>query len=308
MEGIVSENLPILVIGYNRPDKLRTCLRALQAVPRLDVYVVIDGPKSNRDADLVAECQEVVGTFARLYGPVVYEFRIENRGCATGVPEAIDWFFDRVEFGVIVEDDIVVSPDFIAFAKSALDSYRDDGNVLMITGCNLAPHAIRADGLCFSRIPMIWGWATWKNRWVRYQSTAKAKPSAALLRDIYHFVDGRIAPFIYWASVILIRGRLGNTWDSHLVAVACQSRSLTLLPPRNLIMNMGNDGSGTHDPVDLGLRIESGPRIDMKTGGISTLTICPEYDRYLEVSIYGATFSAFWRRIGRIVRSRIWTR
>ena len=63
-------------------------------------------------------------------------FREQNLGCKLAVSEAINWFFEHVEAGVILEDDCLPHPMFFPFCAELLERYRDDERVMVISGNN----------------------------------------------------------------------------------------------------------------------------------------------------------------------------
>ena len=69
-----------------------------------------------------------------------------------------------MERGIILEDDILPRESFFGFCSELLDRYEDDPRVLAISGCNFVPPEFVTDPgpYRFSRVPHIWGWATWR--------------------------------------------------------------------------------------------------------------------------------------------------
>jgi len=52
-------------------------------------------------------------------------FRNKNLGCKYAVSGAIDWFFENVEQGIILEDDCLPDPSFFRFCQEMLKEYRN---------------------------------------------------------------------------------------------------------------------------------------------------------------------------------------
>ena len=63
-------------------------------------------------------------------------FRSSNRGCKLAVSEAITWFFEQVDAGVIMEDDCVPDSSFFPFAAELLERYAHENRVFLISGNN----------------------------------------------------------------------------------------------------------------------------------------------------------------------------
>ena len=100
------EIAPILILGYNRPDYLKNQLGFLKDQRYTNLYIAIDGPvpDNRQDELLVKECRELA-IDAKEWSGAKLLFSDTNSGCYLGVTKAIDWFFENVEFGIILEDD-----------------------------------------------------------------------------------------------------------------------------------------------------------------------------------------------------------
>jgi hypothetical protein len=122
----MSFEVPILFLGYNRPDlTLRTFTRILEITPT-KLYVALDGPKVQRKND-IQKCQEVkeIITSNIKSGCVVhYKFNTVNQGCGLAVKSAIDWFFTSEEFGIIIEDDCLPTLSFFPFCEELLYKFQ----------------------------------------------------------------------------------------------------------------------------------------------------------------------------------------
>ena len=97
-------------------------------------------------------------------------FREKNLGCGVAVSEAISWFFEHIEQGIILEDDCLPNNSFFEFCDTLLDIYRDNSQVSAISGNNFQqyPMALEED-YYFSAFPSSWGWATWRRAWEGFE-------------------------------------------------------------------------------------------------------------------------------------------
>jgi hypothetical protein len=75
----------------------------------------------------------------RLYSDV-------NQGCRLGVSRAIDWFFEHVDEGMILEDDCVPHPDFFPYCATLLERYCNDTRVWCISCDNFQNGQWRHEG------------------------------------------------------------------------------------------------------------------------------------------------------------------
>jgi hypothetical protein len=163
----VNVSKSVLLTGFNRPDAIARVLDAVRRYRPATLFVAMDGPRIDRPGE-AERCAAARGAVAAVDWPceVEYLLRNENLGCRRAMAEAIDWFFDHVEDGIIIEDDCLPSPGFFPFVESLLDRYRDDERVAMISGTNvLRKWRPRGESYFFGSYGAVWGWATWRRAW-----------------------------------------------------------------------------------------------------------------------------------------------
>lgn len=86
--------LPILIIGFTRVDGIQNLLNSLQIEQISELYVAIDGPRSNIDSEAQIEILSIIREFAnRSQVPLSLWHRESNLGVAVSVITAVDWFF-----------------------------------------------------------------------------------------------------------------------------------------------------------------------------------------------------------------------
>ena len=248
-------NEPLLLIAFNRPRHLHKLIDRLRQVKPTNIYAAIDGPRPNNveDARRVKECQELI---LGIDWPctITPRFQDSNLGCGLGVSSAITWFFEHVERGIILEDDIIPDPSFFPYCTELLDIYADDDSVFAISGCNFVPQSFQSHpqySFRFSQVPHIWGWATWRNRWDRYSLDINGWRSDLGFRKLWKKSGGNLPSTVYWASTFeLLARKEVDTWDGQLVYCSMVNNGLTATSNVNLIENIGFDLEATHTIED----------------------------------------------------------
>jgi len=232
---------PVLIVAYSRPEGISYLLRILETVGVTRVYIAIDGPKNLKDKNIQESIKIEIDKYINKSSIKIRVMtQSENLGVANGVISAIDWFFSCEELGIILEDDLRISEDFYQYAAQALEKYRIDPNVWMISGTQLFPAELNAQKCAWTNYPMIWGWAGWSKKWDEMrQSLLKTKHIG-----LKHLIDRR---YIYWAigANRALDGKV-DTWDTPLAFEFFIRKKLCLLPPVNLVSNIGNDEVSSH--------------------------------------------------------------
>ena len=296
MAELVDE--PILVIAFNRPDHLNQLLARLREVQPRSLFIAIDGPRRERPGDKqrVQQCRDLLGSID-WDCTVDTLIREENLGCGRGVSSAISWFFEHVEQGIILEDDIVPVPSFFEFCSILLDRYRNDDRVFAISGCNFVPSEALShpdDPYRFSQVPHIWGWATWRRSWSKHQLDIAGWQKDLSPISLWSRAGHSLSGAVYWASTfeLLARGKV-DTWDGQLVLASMISGQLTATSNTNLIENIGFGEDATHTVED---------RRELQPLGEARLPVKPvvvELDSGADSWTRRHHFGASWRGILR---------
>lgn len=232
---------PALIIAYARPDGIKTLLNCCREIGITRIYIAIDGPKSESVEIIQAKILDLIDNFRLQSGIEIFVWhRKENLGAAVSVVTAIDWLFSKELTGYILEDDLIPSSDFFVFAAMGLEKYAINSQVWMISGSRMIPEIQNARINDWSHYPMIWGWATWSNKWVKMREAFKIpEPNSCRF-----FFNPRYN-FWYFGS---LRANMGliDAWDVPLAFHQWVSKSYTVIPPVNLVTNVGFDSVATH--------------------------------------------------------------
>lgn len=242
---------PVLFLVFNRPDTTARVFEAIRKARPPRLYVAADGPRLSRDGEDVL-CTET----RRIASSVDWDcevktlFRDENKGCKLAVSEAITWFFDHEERGIILEDDCLPVPDFFRFCDEMLERYQDDPRVMLVSGDNFVSQApsLQFDGsYYFSVFGHIWGWATWRRAWKGYDvkmSSWNASHGQRLLKKVFPS-DGPMRRMWMETFTNMAAGKV-NTWDYQWIHHCWVNGGLSCVPRVNLISNIGFDERATH--------------------------------------------------------------
>jgi hypothetical protein len=241
-----SECAPLAVFAYRRPEHLRRAAASLAAnrdAPATDLYIFCDGAKGLRDAADVQAVRAVAHAVTGFGSLTVIE-RDSNLGLAASLIAGVTQVVEGHDRVIVVEDDLMLSPHFLAFMNQALDRYADEERVASVHAYLFPVRHVLPDSF-FLKGAECWGWATWRRAWRRFNSDA-----ADLLRQIrdrgleYEFdLDGT---YHYTATLeAQARGKI-DSWAIRWRASCYLADMLTLYPGRSLVRNAGFDGTGVH--------------------------------------------------------------
>ena len=233
--------LPVLVLAYNRPDLTAGLMEKIAAYAPERLYVACDGARASKagDDDLVQATRSCL-TSPSWRTAIHARFLSGNQGLRQGVEGAIGWFFDNEAEGIILEDDCHPTPDFFKLAEHVLDRYRDNGAVWGMTGSNSAGVTF-PDGVSygFIRLPLIWGWASWADRWQKNDSDLVSYPGnrSTIGIDGWPSIEHKLAFQRYLDSMV----RWGNpdSWAYRWAWSVMSQGGLWIVPDQHLVSNEG---------------------------------------------------------------------
>lgn len=233
---------PVLLLIFNRPDLTLQVFDAIKKAKPSQLFIAADGPRNEKEKILCEETRRVVEVIDweckvhRLY-------RENNLGCKVAVSEAITWFFDNVEEGIILEDDCLPIVDFFTFCDTMLNQYRNNPQVGHISGASfIASKPSSEYNHYLSSLGYIWGWACWKKTWDKYEIDPLANEFVE-----WSSLPGNFFQKMYWYNNLaqIHLGKL-NTWDFQLQYCLWKNKFKSVVCVNNLVKNIGFDERATH--------------------------------------------------------------
>jgi len=255
---------PIAFFVFNRPATTRRVFKAISEARPTNLLLIADGPREFKDGDSEA-CQQVREIVARVDWPcdVYQNFSETNLGCQERMISGLNWVFSLVEEAIILEDDCLPDSSFFPFCQELLERYRGDDRVAYISGANLVErYGKPADSYYFSRIGGIWGWATWRSEWMRYDRHLADWPELRAQRILGEIFDEPRA-VEFWTQIFnaMHEKRGPNTWDYQWLYTCLKNNSLAIVPSSNLVANIGFGADATHT-------IEEDPQLMLQANSI----------------------------------------
>ena len=252
-------NKAILLIVFNRPENTKKVFEAIRNERPRKLFVAADGPRHTHPDDQ-AKCLAArrIATAVDWQCDLKTFFNDSNAGCGRGPANAITWFFQHVDEGIILEDDCLGSHDFFLFCDELLERYRNDDRVMQIGGMNFDNAEIVADpySYFFSNHNMTWGWATWKRAWKFYDFEMKLYKTirnSAPFKTCFGSKDELdFFRTIFDRTVANMDGL--SWWDYQWEFARRVNSGLTIVPKKNLVINLGIGSDATHttDPQGTG--------------------------------------------------------
>lgn len=162
---------PIVIFAFNRLEPLKRLIASLlenEEAKESDLFVFVDGAREGKtnEKELVENVQKYAESISG-FKSVRCEFSLRNMGLGPSIISGVTRVVNQYGRVIVLEDDLVVSKNFLAFINDGLRLYEREQNVFSICGYSnrvKKPSDYNFDSYFCTR-SSSWGWATWADRW-----------------------------------------------------------------------------------------------------------------------------------------------
>lgn len=242
------KNAPIILFAYKRLDTLKQTVAALRSnelASDSELFIFSDAGKTQADIPGVEQVRSYLRTITGFKSIHISEAS-SNKGLAASIVEGVTEVLRSHRTVIVLEDDLVVSFNFLAFMNQCLNFYQAYSNVLSISGYTIPlsiPKDYEHDVYAFPRVSSH-GWATWRDKWARIDwevkdfdklqnSRSHQKQFNTAGSDLYRMLSRQM------------RGKIDSwaiRWQYHLF----NEQLLTIYPVVSKVQNMGFGNEATH--------------------------------------------------------------
>lgn len=243
----------VLFLIFNRPDTTKQVFTAIRKAKPPRLYVAADGPRSDKPGE-AEKCDQVrnIATQVDWDCELKTLLRDKNLGCGKAVSNAIEWFFNSEEEGIILEDDCLPNQSFFWFCQELLKKYKSDCRVMHINGNNFnAPvNQIISEenhsSYYFGSFAQAWGWASWRRAWKKFDYKIQTWPHCkrrGILINKFPNIGTYLEKSLHFDAVYA--GGL-DIWDYQWQYAVLINDGLVVVPHTNLVSNIGYGDDSTH--------------------------------------------------------------
>ena len=241
---------PIVVFVYNRPEHTRKTLEALSAnflASQSELFVFADGARANATSNDLAKLEETRKVIREKdwCGKVTIIERTDNAGLAASITSGVSRIVNEFGKVIVLEDDIVTAPSFLAYMNNALQVYENDEKVMHIAGFTfpwVEASKIEQETF-FYRVPSCWGWATWARAWKHYNDDSKDLFIKLCETNRLSYFDFEYSGgFLGQLNANIVKSV--RTWAVKWYASTLLQNGIALHPSVSLVNNIGFDSTG----------------------------------------------------------------
>lgn len=242
---------PVVVFAYNRAEKLKMCLKALETnslVEKTDLFIFSDAAKRVEDTEKVVQVRNFIHQYQQnsKFKKITVVEQPHNLGLSKSIIGGVTRVISEYQKAIVVEDDLIVSEDFLIYMNQALDYYQDMREYGSISAYTYPiPELKEYDkDIYVTRKGDCWGWGTWRDRWIQVDwsvSDFEAYVNDKKRRKAFNAIQ-------YGIDSMLVSQQAGeiDSWAVRWCYYLFFHHLLTVYPRVSRTKNIGFDGSGVH--------------------------------------------------------------
>lgn len=236
---MVENYAPLAIFAYNRFEEFVQTISSLKKNPECsdtNLYIFIDGARNKADENSIKKiyeyCQQIIG-FRELNITV----RDRNIGLKANIISGVSSVIEKFGRVICLEDDIVVSSNFLNYMNSSLQKYENREDVWHINGWNVNYNFKKEQKIFCSPVMNCWGWATWERSWKHFSDSFETNIKIWDISKRYKFNLSGSNSF-YSQLVGNFIGR-NNTWAVFWYATIFNNAGKCITPRLSLTKNIG---------------------------------------------------------------------
>lgn len=211
-----------------------------------ELFVFMDGPRNEDEKKQVEQVWSIIDNLKGFKEKHTYK-SYSNLGLAQSVIEGVNEVFHFHDTVIVLEDDLVVSHDFLSFMNCALDFYREREDIWSISGYTprldileyCSPH-----GVFLTPRAQCWGWATWVDRWKTVDWNVSDYDTIAHSKQLQREFN-RGGDDLFRTLKMERAGRI-ESWAIRWAYAAARQHRWTLNPNQSKVNNIGLNSSDSH--------------------------------------------------------------
>jgi len=279
---------PIIFFNLGRPEATRRVLDVIRKVQPERLFVVLDGARSEAEEEKRKEVKQILENI-NWDCEVRRNYSEKNIGLRQRIPSGIDWAFENTDKLIILEDDTLPHELFFPYCEELLYKYENNDKVMNISGVNFQNKLSSfKKSYHFSYIAQIWGWATWRRAWNKYDGDMQVWPQAekhGLMQSIF----GKSPEASYWRYLFdkMYQGKKNDNWDAQWAFTLFINKGLSINPSVNLVSNIGAGEGATHG-ADKSARLANRPAhaIELPLSHLESFEVDKRADKAIMRSVF----------------------
>ena len=241
---------PIIIFSYNRKTKLNNLIKSLKKNKEFKyskIYIYQDFYKPKENDKNIKKVKNTI-FFLKKIKETNFKivFRNKNFGLAKNIILGVTEILKIHKSAIILEDDLIVSKNFLNFMNKSLNFYKNKKKVWHINGWSFnifEANKLEHDNY-FLSFPSSWGWGTWQDRWKYFEKNSEKILKKENPTSIKKFnLDNS---YNFFSQIERNRKQTIDTWAIFWYYSIFKKKKLCVYPKKNLILNNGFNKNATN--------------------------------------------------------------
>ena len=160
---------PICLFTYNRLEETQQTVKALAnnfLAKESELYIFSDGWKNDDAKIKVNNVRAFLKTINGFKKVTVFESD-KNKGLANAIISGVSQIISKYGKVIVLEDDLITSPNFLDFMNDGLDFYKDNSSIFSISGYSMDLPSLKNNNKDYylGVRASSWGWGAWSRSW-----------------------------------------------------------------------------------------------------------------------------------------------
>lgn len=239
---------PIVLFCFNRPAHLAQTIESLQQnvlAPESELIIYSDGPRNKSDEPLIAEARRYLAQIEGFKRVTIIKSE-QNNGLAASIIKGVSEVLDKFQKLIVLEDDMLSTPDFLVFMNEALNAYEHRNDIYSVSayGPPISFPAGYNQDLYLAPRASSWGWGTWLSKWNKADWHVSAFPE--LTKDKVKRNQFTLGGEDLWPMLVKQQKKVIDSWAIRWTYSQFINHAYGVYPVHSKIRNIGTDGSGTN--------------------------------------------------------------
>jgi hypothetical protein len=241
---------PVIIFAFNRPYAFFNVIESLkqnQLSSESDLFIYVDGPRKKyfEDIEKIKQVQNIALS-VQGFKTTTCIFSKTNKGLAKSIIEGVTFVIAKYGKAIVLEDDLIVSINFLMFMNEGLNRHEHESKVFSICGYTnkiKIPQNYSYDAY-FSTRSSSWGWATWYDRWTTVDWELHDWEQYKKMKKVFNHWGGSDC----FHMLRSVKEGWVDSWAIRFVFSEFLQNKLSLFPVISKIKNEGFDGNGANCP------------------------------------------------------------
>ena len=239
---------PIVLFTYNRIEPLKKTVECLQKCDlslESELFIFSDAAKNASDEEAVKQVRNFISGI-RGFKAIYITKSLKNKGLANSIIDGVSNIINQFGKAIVLEDDLLVSSNFLNYMNRALDFYELDQNVFSVSGFifDIKIPDDYAYDVFFTKRNCSWGWAMWKDRWNEIDWEIKDFDTFVNSHK-QHRAFNRIGSDLTQSLIRQKNGKI-NSWAIRCCYHQFKKNTYTVYPTMSKVTNIGFGTDATH--------------------------------------------------------------